>query len=221
MADFLPRAQAELVTWATNFLSYLTANQAALGLTATEVVALQTQLSTASTAFRSDQSIQAQALASTKTLNMALEGLETSIRELNSKLQANPAVTDAQKAAMRLTVAKERSIIPAPTTPPGVISIEPGGPLTLTVHFGNVTGTEIKRGRPDGATACQVYVHTGTTPPASPAECVFLAIDTRTPYEAQFTAANAGKLAYFYLRWMNAKGEVGPWSSLAQATIPA
>jgi len=219
MADFLPDSQVALVTWATNFLNYLTANQATLGLVPADVTTLQTRLSSATTAFNNDQAIHAQMVASTQTLKTAMDSLEQEIRLLNGKLQANPAVTNAQKAAMGLTIASARGVIPAPSSHPGVASIEASGPLTLTLHFGNVEGTVIVRKRPDHASACQIYAKVGTAP-AAPDECEFLGIDTRTPFEAVFAPDEAGKRAYFYLRWMNAKGETGPWGPLAQATIP-
>ena len=59
----------------------------------------------------------------------------------------------------------------------------------------------------------------GTTPPASESDLHFLATDTRTPYVAQFDPANAGKTAYYWLRWENNKGETGPWSALVSATV--
>ena len=40
----------------------------------------------------------------------------------------------------------------------------------------------------------------------------FLALDTRTPYRADWTGADAGKIAHYLLRWVNTRGEKGPWS---------
>ena len=59
----------------------------------------------------------------------------------------------------------------------------------------------------------------GTTPTASASELHDLATDTRPPYVAQFDAADAGKTAYYWLRWENTKGETGPWSAAVSATI--
>jgi len=39
------------------------------------------------------------------------------------------------------------------------------------------------------------------------------------PPVAQFDPADAGKTAYYWLRWENTKGEIGPWSAVASATI--
>ncbi len=52
-------------------------------------------------------------------------------------------------------------------------------------------------------------------------ELTFLAIDTRTPYTTDFIGADGGKTAHYMLRWVNTKGEQGPWSETASATIGA
>jgi hypothetical protein len=47
-----------------------------------------------------------------------------------------------------------------------------------------------------------------------------MGLDTRTPYTDTHPAADAGKTVYYWLRWQNAKGEVGPWSDVLSAKIP-
>jgi hypothetical protein len=48
---------------------------------------------------------------------------------------------------------------------------------------------------------------------------VSLISDTSTPYEAKFDAADAGKTAYYRLRWVNRQGESGDWSAIASAVV--
>jgi predicted phage tail protein len=36
---------------------------------------------------------------------------------------------------------------------------------------------------------------------------------------AQYTGAQAGQMAYYWLRWVNTRGEKGPWSEPVSATI--
>lgn len=67
--------------------------------------------------------------------------------------------------------------------------------------------------------ADRLGVKVGTAPPASASELQYLATDTRTPYVAEYDPADAGKTAYYWLRWENTKGQPGPWSVTASATI--
>ena len=48
----------------------------------------------------------------------------------------------------------------------------------------------------------------------------FLAIETRSPYRADFEAPDAGKTVYFAFRWLNTKGQPGPWSQIYDAVCP-
>ncbi|MCG3127241.1 MAG: hypothetical protein CHACPFDD_02099 [Phycisphaerae bacterium] len=58
-------------------------------------------------------------------------------------------------------------------------------------------------------------------PPVDPGELEFLAVDTRAPYTRDYAGAQGGKPAHYMLRWVNSRGETGPWSETATATIGA
>jgi len=40
-----------------------------------------------------------------------------------------------------------------------------------------------------------------------------------TPYLAEYTGAQAGQMVCYWLRWVNTRGEKGPWSEPVSATI--
>ena len=44
---------------------------------------------------------------------------------------------------------------------------------------------------------------------------------TRRPYAADYPGTDANKIAHYMLRWVNTRGEKGPWSETASATIGA
>jgi hypothetical protein len=58
-------------------------------------------------------------------------------------------------------------------------------------------------------------------PLAKPAALTFVAHDTRTPYTLDFDCPDGGKNAHYMLRWVSTKGQKGPWSETATATIGA
>jgi len=49
----------------------------------------------------------------------------------------------------------------------------------------------------------------------------FLLLSTRTPAVAEFTGPDGGKTAHYMVRWLSTRGEAGPWSETASATIGA
>jgi hypothetical protein len=61
----------------------------------------------------------------------------------------------------------------------------------------------------------------GGTAPTDPEAMPFLAIETRMPYRADFDADEIGKTAYFALRWVNKRGQPGPWSQVFNAVVPS
>ncbi len=49
----------------------------------------------------------------------------------------------------------------------------------------------------------------------------FLSLSSRGNLQADFSSADAGKTAYYALRWVSTRGEKGPWSEVAAATVAA
>lgn len=66
----------------------------------------------------------------------------------------------------------------------------------------------------------EIWVKIGDPPPTDPQELTFVALDTATPYVMEFKGEDVGKTAYFMLRWVNRKGESGPWSQTVSMMIP-
>ena len=66
----------------------------------------------------------------------------------------------------------------------------------------------------------------GTTPTDQPAPPLgdsykFLSVSSRGNRQTDFPGAEAGKTAYYALRWVNTRGEKGPWSEVTSATVAA
>ena len=49
----------------------------------------------------------------------------------------------------------------------------------------------------------------------------FLAMTTRPSFRAEFKAGGGGKTAVSMARWVNTRGEKGPWSEITTATVAA
>lgn len=49
----------------------------------------------------------------------------------------------------------------------------------------------------------------------------FLSLSSRGRLQAGFTSTDAGKTAYYALRWVSTRGDKGPWSEVAAATVAA
>jgi len=79
--------------------------------------------------------------------------------------------------------------------------------------------TPTSKAKPAGVMGAEIWVKCGDAPPTDPSQCGFLALDTRTPYTADYPGTDANKVAYYMLRWVKTRGEKGPWSETVSATI--
>ena len=57
--------------------------------------------------------------------------------------------------------------------------------------------------------------------PTDPAALTFLTMTTKPSFRAEFKAGEGGKTAVYMARWINTRGEKGPWSEVTTATVAA
>jgi hypothetical protein len=64
-------------------------------------------------------------------------------------------------------------------------------------------------------------IDAGQPAPTDPSVLSFLTMTTRPTLRTDFRAADGGKTAVYMLRWVNTRGEKGPWSDVTTATVAA
>jgi hypothetical protein len=134
----------------------------------------------------------------------------------NQQLMNNPLVTDADKERLGLHVhSGSRHPAPAPTSSPIVVKVDTSESQQHTIHFADESD---KLAKPDGVHGCEIYMKKGEAP-ASDAEMTFVGTDTRSPFVVNFDIADLGQTVHYKLRWVNTRGQHGPWSKLASAVV--
>ncbi len=219
--DYIPGADAEFDAWENNFLTYATANAVALGLDPLlDIPPLIAAQTTWDTDYAANTSAQAAAQSARQAKDAARAAYEALIRPTVARLQASAEVDDAERAALGITV-PDRIPTPAeiPATRP-VASVDSSQRLQHTVSFSD-EATPTRKAKPKGVMGVELWVKIGDPPPVGPSQLSFLAVDTRTPYVATYPGAVANEVAHYMLRWVNTRGEKGPWSETASATIGA
>ena len=81
--------------------------------------------------------------------------------------------------------------------------------------------TLTSRANPASVRGAQNWTRIGDPAPTDPNELTLLATDTHTPYVTNIDGADGNKVAHYMLRWKSTRGDVGPWSETASATIGA
>jgi len=189
------------------------------GLLAGDVTGLKTAQTTWGTAYSTHIKAQQDAQAATQAKEVARGSLEELVRLAARKLNGHPGVDNGIRSLVGLPPRDHvRTAIGSPSTRP-LWRLESTGPLTLLVHFRDEL-TPSRTAKPKGVRGCEIWVHIGDPAPQSPAEYRFLALATRTPYTSKHEAADAGKTAYYLLRWQNPRGESGPFGVMVAAKIP-
>ena len=216
--DYIPASDADFDVWSKNFVDYVVANAATMGITPAQVTSLQGGQTDWGAKYPASITKQAEAFSATQAKNDARGEYEDLVRSLVGMVQANPSVTDPQRQALGITVrSTTRTANSAPASRP-VATIDISQRLQHTINFSDES-TPTSRAKPDGVQGCEIWMKVGEPAPAGPSDVHYLALDTRTPYVVRFDAADAGKTAYYMLRWMSTRGETGPWSTTVSGTI--
>lgn len=218
--DYIPSDDAGLDSFADDFGDYVADNNEALGIADADknlVQSAQANFHSKMTALSAAQTAAQVARADKDASRVALVAL---LRQQARQIQANPATTDAQRAALGITVRDTTpTAVAAPTTQP-VLFVDTSNRLMHVVSFRDAL-TPFSKAKPAGVSGCEIFRKIGGTPPASIAECEFVANDSASPYVADYDGADGGKMVYYFGRWATRSGLTGPTSDLISATIVA
>jgi hypothetical protein len=218
MADYIPSGDADFDVWQHNFINNLSASKTALGLTDADLTALTATQGNWTSAYTAHTAVKATADGAMQAKREARDTFESALRGMAKRVQGHTGTTDRHRAELGLNVqGGTRTSAGVPETRP-VVQIDTGQRLRHTISFSDES-TPNSRAKPAGAMGCEIWSKIGDPAPADPGQLHFLGLDTSTPYMVQFGGEDAGKTAYYMLRWVNTKGEQGPWSQTASATI--
>ena len=216
--DVIPTRDSELDDFQRHYIAKIAANPDTYGHTPQDVARLQAAQATWSPAYAKHQKAQIEAAEASQEKGHSRSSLVEEVRASIRKVNAMSNVTNALRAALNLpTHAEGRSPVPAPTTRPLGRITDKGG-LRQELHWVDET-TPHSRKKPEGVYGCQLWLKIGDSAPVGEAGCTLASIDTATPYLYEFEPEDAGKTAYWLLRWVSTRGDVGPFGVLVSAKI--
>jgi len=235
--DYIPRPDGDFSAWANHYYQAAKKWWDAQGLDANDLKPLETALAEWNKDYPTHVAAQAKAQAAAAAKKNARFGvaggppsLEPEARRIAAFIQTFPATTDADRATIGIRVRIEGGPpSPAPTTRP-LARIESGIRLAHTLRFSDES-TPTRRGKPKGVQGAEVWL--ALAEPNSPAPpppdtsasgrdaYKFLSLSSRGNLSANFASQDAGKTAFYALRWVSTRGEKGPWSEAAAATVAA
>ncbi|MDR1336876.1 MAG: hypothetical protein LBK22_08615 [Tannerella sp.] len=218
MPDYIPRAINKFDAWQDNMMTVLTEKATSFGIRPEELSPLTTQQGKWRILYILTENVKNANPADILARNQMMGEYETSIRDFRKRfLVGNPRVTDSDLERMGFHVDKKtRTDVKAPTTTT-ILSIDVSHHLRHYVHFrdSELAGTA----KPHGVIGCEIWRKVGGTPPAGVDEMTYVGMDTRSPYLCEYTGEQYGEIVYYMCRWINTRGEHGPWSEVARAVI--
>ena len=222
-SNYIPRADAEFNTWQNGFAGpaadFLINNLISEDLA---IKLLNAQILWQATYAQHVQK-QAAAAAATQQKDEARAAYEAAAREAARAIQGYPGATDADRAAMGITVRQTgRTPTPTPTSAP-LARIEVRDRLRHTIRFTD-SSSPTRRAKPKGTLGAELrlnLVHAGPPTPTDPNALQFLSLATDGSATAEFDSKDGGKTAVYMLRWVGPGGIAGPWSEPVSATVAA
>lgn len=217
---FLPTRESVLDTWLTHFSAQITAAPGAYGLSPADALSIKTAVDAWHAAYLTAAAPVTRTRGTVATKRGEKKNVVGVVRGYAAKVRSNDAVSGELKIGLGLKLRNAKgSPVPAPASPPAlsVRGFHPG------FHVLRATDVDTRpgRGKPPGTAGLLVYRAVEEDVAGGPHSAEFLTLSTRVTFTSTFEHAQRGRTATYFARWINAKGETGPWSQGLSVPIAA
>ena len=221
--DYIPRPDGTFDAWTTHYVAAVHAWWLAHGLDENDLKPLDIAAGEWQKAYPTHVTAQAAAEGARQGKDAARAGLEKQVRPITNFIQTYFKTTDADRATMGITVRGSPALrAGSPKTAP-LATVDSPARLTHQLRLVDES-TPTRRARPAGVLGAEVWVKlvdADSPAPTDPAALTFLTMTTKPSFRAEFKAGEGGKTAVYMARWVNTRGEKGPWSEITTATVAA
>jgi len=221
---YIPRSDTEFQQWMSNFVIYANEHFEDLGIAQADISPISTANSDFVTKMIANTNAQQGAQSSRQAKDDSRDELESMVRQFVRQLQASSDVDDTERERLGITVPdRTRTVSVGGINTRPIGAVDTSQRLRHEIRFSD-EDTPTSRAKPAGVMGCEIWVKVtdaGQPAPVSADELSFVALDTASPYIAEYDGADGGKTAHYMLRWVKSSGDKGPWSETVSATITA
>jgi hypothetical protein len=134
-------------------------------------------------------------------------------------LKNSPLVTndDLQQMGLPLRHSSYRLSTAASNAPD--VHVDTSLPAYVSFYFYNKKSNH-RRAKPKGQHGVEMAWIISDTRPSKMEDFVNMNFNTHSPFTLSFDYDQRGKTLYYVFRWVNMRGEKGPWSVIASVIIP-
>ena len=219
MADYIPNTDPEFDLWQKSLMDNIRQLMPTWGIDPSKVMGLESKQSIWNSTFSKASNKQNRTAAEVQAKRDALDDYKKEIRSFVAEFLANNSrVSDSDRTLMGLTVKSgTRTPAPVPTTSP-LGTVDFSVRLQHTLHLSD-QATPQSKAKPAGMHGCEVWVKLGGEAPKDASELSYLGIATSFSYTTTYEGKQANIMAYYWMRWVNTRGERGPWSTTVSSII--
>lgn len=209
-----PSKEADFNMYVNESVAYLIANRTRLLVSDDNQTLIENNLIAWNLIFPPSQNTNTRTKSIVQNKDIAKDNLMIIMRKIFADIPQS-ALTAEDRNTLNLSLRDTtRTAAPVPDTRPAG-QVDTSQRLRHKISFVNQDNNHAK---PEGVRGCQIWYTIGE-PVTDLDELKFMALDTASPYIKDFSVEHAGKMVYYWLRWENTRGEVGPWSEVIMATI--
>jgi hypothetical protein len=218
--DYIPRKNVDFITWVTNFLKYLYSSISRFNFPPDEYQKLVMRRDDLVQKFEAAENPSTRTPLAIQARNSARKTLEKMLRSVVKEfLTFNRAVTDEDRIGLGLRIYKSTRTPSSVADESPDIDVDTSTPGRVGIHFFEKSSRH-KKAKPAGQAAVEVAWIISDTLPTRWDQLLHSDINTNSPYILSFENDRRGKTVYFALRWVNTRGEKGPWTKIESAIIP-
>ncbi|MEI8087572.1 MAG: hypothetical protein WCG93_15285 [Paludibacter sp.] len=219
MGNYIPNNDLEFNNWQDSLVKNCDLNKVKWVIGAEDLANLVLLQSIWILAFDKTSNKQNRTVAEVQAKDEAADRYKAAIRPfVTENLSVNSNVSDSDRVLMGLTVKTgTRTPKPVPTSSP-VASVDFSTRMQHTLNYYDENASRSKA-KPEGVHGCEIFMKVDGAAPTEVSELNFVGTCTASPYKVTFDGAKGGKTVYYWLRWVNTRGECGPWSASVSAMI--
>lgn len=219
---YIPARDADFNVWILNFSAVLTAAPTSYGLVAADAVIVSGVKNSWVTAWGLASAPATRTSSTIAAKDAARLSAETIIRPYAVGISLNPAVSNANKTTIGVTV---RSTVPTPVPPPitaPILNVQSAIPLQQTLRY-SIPDSAGKY-KPSGVIGMEVFRSVGVVAATDPAQASYVGTVTKAPFTQGFASEDQGKIVTYFARWATRSGpggvsQPGPWSAPLVLTV--
>jgi hypothetical protein len=217
---FLPTQESVLNSWLANFGTKISASPGTYGLKPADAASIAAAVAAWKTAYETASSPATRTRGAVAAKRGEKKSVVALVRGFAGMIRSDDAVSSELKIGLGLKLrARRGSPTPTPTSAPALALHR----MATGVHELRAlrSGESLSSAKPHGVASLMVYRAVGEHVVTRAEEAQFLTLVTRTRFMSTFDHAQRGQTATYFARWINTKGEPGPWSVAMSAAIAA